>query len=337
MFLILLFALCCAVRRDWLIDFCFFFSLSSLSALAVRDRCWVLLSVARCVGSRDPVQHSSNTLMDVGSPGSQRRRFYPHQARRGRAERVSVGLWWSTCSGRIVITNCKLLFLFVILLTAALQHPTSWFLRSSFAAYRSASKLASLAQALPLFIHILHAIKKKKKKTLLSVYMWATASALLLEKKEKWSERGSAAEGNEISSWPYLASADNASRRCKWDKWPLSWRLDVARWWFAFKRDCVCGMAVAKQKVLLRERGTWDREEERERERWIVTTSHNALQRRDLWRTEAVVWDCLSGTPAIDRHTGKLIGSDMGSSYCARVCVRVLYLVFLQKRLISTI
>lgn len=36
-----------------------------------------------------------------------------------------------------------------------------------------------------------------------------------------------------------------------------------------------------------------------------------------------MVWDCLSGTPAIDRHTGKLIGSDMGSSYCACACACV--------------
>lgn len=60
---------CCfhfAVRCDWPPFF---------SALAVGDRCWVLLSVALCVGSRDQVQHSSNTLMDIGTPGRQRRRI----------------------------------------------------------------------------------------------------------------------------------------------------------------------------------------------------------------------------------------------------------------------
>lgn len=120
---LLLVPLCCAVCCDWLIFF-FFFSL--LSALAAGDRCWVLLSGARCVGSRDQVQHSSNTLMGIGTPGSQRRRFYPHQPCRGRAERVSVSLCWCTCSGKIVITNCELLF-FCYPPTAALQHPTSWF------------------------------------------------------------------------------------------------------------------------------------------------------------------------------------------------------------------
>lgn len=61
---------------------CFHFAVQSgmidrlffLSAQAAGDRCWVLLSVALCVGSRDQVQHSSNTLMDIGTPGRQRRR-----------------------------------------------------------------------------------------------------------------------------------------------------------------------------------------------------------------------------------------------------------------------
>lgn len=125
--------LCCLLR---LTEFFIFFFLCSLRwrPETGAECCWVLLSVARCVGSRDQVQHSSNTLMDIGTPGSQRRRFYPHQLCRGRAERVSVSLWWCTCSGKIVITNCELLF-FCYPPTAALQHPTSWFLRSSFAAY----------------------------------------------------------------------------------------------------------------------------------------------------------------------------------------------------------
>lgn len=62
---------------------CFHFAVQScvidrlffLSAQAAGDRCWVLLSVALCVGSRDQVQHSSNTLMDIGTPGRQRRRI----------------------------------------------------------------------------------------------------------------------------------------------------------------------------------------------------------------------------------------------------------------------
>lgn len=199
--------------------------------------------------------------MDIGTPGSQRRRFYPHQPRRGRAERVSVSLCWCTCSGRVVITNCELL-LFCYPPTAALQRPTSWFLRSSFAAYHSASKLVSLAQALPLFIHILHAEKR------VAVCVHARHSERTLLSKMEWKRK---CRGGELNiKLTIFGIADNASRRCKWDKWPLSWRLDVARWWFAFNHDSICGMAVAKQKVLLREWGTWDREEESEMNSYYI-------------------------------------------------------------------
>lgn len=145
--------LCCPLC--WLIDF--FFSLCSLRwrSETGAECCWVLLGVWA------PETKSNISAMLWWTSVLQGVRghvCFPHQPHRGRAERVSVSLCCFTCSGRIVITICELLF-FCYPPKAALQHPTSWFLRSSFAAYRSASKLVSLAQALPLFIHILHAKK----------------------------------------------------------------------------------------------------------------------------------------------------------------------------------
>lgn len=52
----LLFPFCCSVCCDWP---CLF-----LCAVS-RDRCWVLLRVAACVGPRGLLQHSTDSLIDV--------------------------------------------------------------------------------------------------------------------------------------------------------------------------------------------------------------------------------------------------------------------------------
>lgn len=147
--------LCCLL---WLTVFFFFFSPPcsvGWRSETGAECCWALLGVwpPETKSNIPAILWWTSVLWGVGGD-----LFYPHQPCRGRAERVNVSLWWCTCSGKIVITNCELLF-FYYLPKAALEHPTSWFLRSSFATYRSASKLVSLGRALPFFIHILHAKK----------------------------------------------------------------------------------------------------------------------------------------------------------------------------------
>lgn len=212
----LLFPLCRAVRCDWP---AFFFCLHRRLETGA-ECCWVLL----CVWAPETKSNIPAILWWTSVlQGDRGDGFYPHQPCSRRAERVSENL--RTCNGRILISNCVFLY-FCYPATAAWTTPHFLIWSSGFAVYRSASKLVSLAQALPLFIHILH--EKNKKRWCLCTRDATRAHAVVkMEAKRKC--RG----GGGVESWPYLASADNASRRCKWDKWSLSWWLDVARWWFA--------------------------------------------------------------------------------------------------------
>lgn len=193
--------LCCPLC--WLIDF-FFFSL--LSALAVGDRCWVLLSVARRVGSRDQVQHFSNALMDIGTAGSQRTRLFSASASQrksweGECQPVLLYLLWEDCDNSLWIA--------FLLLSSKSSFTTPHFLifKKQFCRL-SFSFQTGLTGTSASSFHSHPACKKRR---------WCLCTqrehtVVKMEWKRKC--RG----GNEISSWPYLASAHNTSRRCKWDK-----------------------------------------------------------------------------------------------------------------------
>lgn len=83
-----------------------------------------------------------------------------------------------------------------------------------------------MSQSLPLFAHSVCAYTSDTKSVHTVVKMEGKRK---LWKKKKGMQR----EAGTITRWPYLASVDNASRRCKLDMEWLSWRLDVAQWWFA--------------------------------------------------------------------------------------------------------
>lgn len=113
-------------------------------------------------------------------------------------------------------------------------------------------------------------------------------------------------------SWPYLASADNASRRCKWDKWSLSWWLDVARWWFAVNLTAFAVWPLPSRRCYC-ESGEHESERKREMNSYYIPQCIASPWPVLNWST---VSDCLSGTSAIERRAGKLIGSEIQSSYC---------------------
>lgn len=158
-----------------------------------------------------------------------------------------------------------------------------------------------ILQALPLFAHStnIHAC----------VYIYAldtkrVHTVVKMERKKKLCVCVCGGAGGEISSCPYLASADNASRRCKLDKGSchgdLMLRSDgsLTTWLLMWYGRCQAeGAIVRVGNMRVREA-----EEERNED---VSSSHNALHQHDMCWSDFI---CHSGMSAIDRHTGKLTG-----------------------------
>lgn len=154
-------------RRDWL---CLFLCAS---------RCWVLLSVAVCVGSRGLVQHSGDTLIDTVLGGEIGGGQMPAPAYWRRTERVSSILWWCTCHEGIMITYHKPSFFSQ---QQPLVRPPFWFTKlSHFLSHRLQTALMSL----PLFTHS----QAADMQTYLCVHVRYKQSANTL--LWKWRERGS--------------------------------------------------------------------------------------------------------------------------------------------------
>lgn len=133
--------------------------------------------------------------------------------------------------GGILITYCKspLFFSSRNISLYNIPLPDS---NSSFTAYLSSSQTGLMSGPLPLFTHSQGASER----ICLCVCIYINKERVRRcenGEKEEVRKKGLQREAGTITRWPYLASVDNASRRCKWDKQWLSWRLDVAQWWFA--------------------------------------------------------------------------------------------------------
>lgn len=131
-------------------------------------------------------------------------------------------LWRCTCHGRIVITCCSPPSFKA--LNSSLYNTPLPDLKSCCSAYLLCCKLSNVRGTSSFHTHRLH--------------LCAYALAAKYREMWKWSQRGSYKKGMQREAGgktrrPYLAPVDNASRRCKLDKEWLSWRLDVAQWWFA--------------------------------------------------------------------------------------------------------
>ena len=110
-----------------------------------------------------------------------------------------------------------------------LQHPTSWFQKA--VSYLAGCKLVECHSHFLFFTHS----QAVRMRTCPCAHKHQTQYTHGCENggKEEVIQRGCRERREKITRWPYLASVDNASRRCKLDKEWLSWRLDVAQRWFA--------------------------------------------------------------------------------------------------------